>query len=133
MYADNMTDSMQRAIDETNRRREIQVAHNEAHGIVPSTIIKEIRSITHGLRAAQAGDGQHGGTGHAPGRGGAVIQELEEQMRAAAKGLEFEKAALLRDEILELREAVLADDDRPEWEKYRQVGKQRAPKGATSR
>jgi excinuclease ABC subunit B len=133
MYADNMTDSMQRAIDETNRRREIQVAHNEAHGIVPSTIIKEIRSITHGLRAAQAGDGQHGAPAMPRDEAERLIQELEEQMRAAAKGLEFEKAALLRDEILELREAVLADDDRPEWEKYRQVGKQRAPKGATSR
>jgi excinuclease ABC subunit B len=125
MYADRVTDSMQRAIDETNRRRELQTAHNEAHGIVPSSIVKEIRSLTQGLRTDE-GIGAQRGTIMPADAAERLIDDLEEQMHAAAKNLEFEKAALLRDQILELREAVRAQDDRPEWERYRQADARRA-------
>lgn len=125
MYADRVTDSMQRAIDETNRRRELQTAHNEAHGIVPSSIVKEIRSLTQGLRTDE-GIGAQRGTIMPADAAERLIDDLEEQMHAAAKNLEFEKAALLRDQILELREAVRVQDDRPEWERYRQADARRA-------
>ncbi len=128
MYADRMTDSMRRAIDETNRRRELQVAYNEAHGIVPSSIVKEIRSLTQGLRAAEA-LGDNRGTAIPPEAAEKLITDLEEQMRTAARSLEFEKAALLRDQILELREAARSQDDRPEWERYRQSSPRRGRQG----
>ena len=129
MYADQMTGSMQRAIEETNRRRETQMAYNEAHGIVPSTIIKEIRTLTQRLRVAESRGDYHAGTVMPPEAAERLISDLEEQMRAAAKGLEFEKAALLRDQILELREAARSQDDQPEWERYRQAGPRRGRQG----
>ncbi|MCL4369089.1 MAG: excinuclease ABC subunit UvrB [Actinobacteria bacterium] len=102
MYADTVTDSMQRAIDETYRRRKIQMAHNEEHGITPAGIKKAIRDITERVRqvaeAAPAYDVSI--PKHELSR---LIKELEAQMKAAARNLEFEKAALLRDQIIELR------------------------------
>ena len=113
MYADNMTDSMRRAIDETNRRRRIQTDHNVAHGITPVGIKREVRSLSDRIRATEAG-------GAAAVHDGAVsiaalpreeavkmIKELEAQMRRASKELEFEKAAALRDQIIELRRGML--------------------------
>jgi excinuclease ABC subunit B len=125
MYADIITGSMQRAIDETNRRREIQMAHNEAHGIIPSTIVKEIHDLTQRLRAVAEPEAEYRVSPTIPKHEAArVIRELEEQMKAAAQNLEFEKAALLRDQILEVRRAA-SDDDIPEWEKFRAFERQR--------
>jgi excinuclease ABC subunit B len=122
MYADVMTDSMRRAIEETNRRRAIQVAYNQQHGIVPSTIIKAIHTLTEGLRAvAEAEAPYRVGTDIPKDELHRMIQDLEAQMRRAARDLEFEKAAMLRDQILELRRSAEEADGRPEWEKFREL------------
>jgi excinuclease ABC subunit B len=110
MYADNVTDSMRRAIDETNRRRRVQRQYNEEHGITPVGIRKEVRALSDRFRGSEAA--QEGGEGVAIAampRDEAVrlIKELEAQMRRAAKELEFEKAAALRDQVVELRRATL--------------------------
>jgi excinuclease ABC subunit B len=113
MYADKMTDSMKFAIDETNRRRAIQMAYNQEHGIEPVSIIKAVRDLTDQLggRAQDAARGIHPETPAAMPKGELKrwIGELEGEMKTAAKNLEFEKAAVLRDQIYELR-AMLADD-----------------------
>ena len=116
MYADTMTRSMRAAIDETYRRRALQIEHNERNGIVPRGIVKEIKDITDRVRAVA----EEQGTYAAGGRPGIIaeipkdemvrmIKELETQMKAAARDLEFEKAALLRDQIIELRRITLVD------------------------
>ena len=117
MYADKETEAMRRAIDETNRRRAIQRAYNEEHGITPETIVKGISDISEFLM----------GEGKVPKRRGrrrekkvdmtpseieSTIVELEEEMLAAAEELRFEYAAKLRDEIRDLRrelDAALAE------------------------
>jgi excinuclease ABC subunit B len=120
MYADNMTDSMRRAIEETNRRRAIQVAYNEEHHITPSTIIKEIRDLTQSLRAsAEPNAPLIAGTAIPKDETLRLIKDLETQMKTAAQNLEFEKAALLRDQVLELRRALREEDAAPEWEQFR--------------
>ncbi|MBC7235442.1 MAG: excinuclease ABC subunit UvrB [Chloroflexi bacterium] len=125
MYADTITDSMRRAIDETNRRREIQMAYNAEHGITPATIVKEIHDLTQRLRAVAEPEAPYrSGTEIPKHEAIRLITELEAQMKAAAQNLEFEKAALLRDQILELRRAV-SDEDIPEWEKFRAFERQR--------
>jgi len=108
MYADKETEAMRRAIDETNRRRAIQIAYNEERGITPETIVKGISDITEFLmsdskvpqrrrrRTEQRTDMQ-------PAEMETMIVELEEEMLAAAEELRFEYAAKLRDEIRELR------------------------------
>jgi excinuclease ABC subunit B len=122
-YADQITDSMQRAIDETERRREIQITYNQEHGIVPASIVKEVRDLTDRVRRQAAPEEEA-----VPGLGRLpkdeltrMIRELKKQMKAAADQLEFEKAALLRDRIFELRQ-VLQDKeaaDLPAWERER--------------
>ncbi len=112
MYADRVTDSMRRAIDETNRRRHIQTRYNEEHGVTPVGIKKEIRSLSDRIRASEAAQDTALGEGmplSAMPRDEAMrmIKELEAQMRRAAKELEFERAAALRDQIVELRRAML--------------------------
>ena len=125
MYADRVTDSMRRAIDETNRRRQIQVAYNEEHNIVPSTIVKEVRAMTDGLwRAAETEAEYQVATDMPKHEAQRLIQEFETRMKAAAQDLEFEKAALLRDQILELRRTLRESEDIPEWEKFRRYEKQ---------
>ncbi|MBA7483146.1 MAG: excinuclease ABC subunit UvrB [Dehalococcoidia bacterium] len=104
MYADAPTNSMQAAIDETQRRRQIQEAYNIEHGITPQGIRKAIRDITE--RVKMVAEARAPYTAEAPATKEDVIRlikELETQMKAAARGLEFEKAALLRDRIIELR------------------------------
>jgi excinuclease ABC subunit B len=119
LYADNMTGSMERAIGETNRRREKQIAHNEAHGITPQTVQKRVADVMEGARVA--GPGAVRGRSRSNGRDeraamevpsdpkalGKFLAKLEEQMLEHAKNLEFEEAARLRDEIHEIREERL--------------------------
>jgi excinuclease ABC subunit B len=117
MYADSVTRSMRAAIDETFRRRQLQIAHNEAHGIQPRGIVKEIRDLSDRVRAVaeeSAGyDTEDAGPGviaHIPrDELTRMVKDLESQMKTAAKNLEFEKAALLRDQVVELRRIIEAD------------------------
>src|SRR5215204_612723 len=116
MYADTMTRSMKAAIDETYRRRALQIEHNERNGIVPRGIVKEIKDITDRVRAVAEEQ-----VGYAAGGTPGIIteiprdelvrmvKELEAQMKAAARDLVFEKAALLRDQIIELRRITMVD------------------------
>ena len=103
MYADTITPSMRRAIDETERRREKQDAFNKAHGIVPKTVIKSVRD----LMSISAGEDTAEKRGEVQGltkqQKAERIARLEKEMREAAKMLEFELAAALRDQIIELR------------------------------
>ena len=124
MYADKVTDSMRRALDETNRRRQKQVNYNEAHGIQPVSIFKAVRDLTDQLsvRAVAELKGEY----KVKGAGGLpksdlqrVISELEKQMKEAAKNLEFEKAAALRDEIFELRSILAEESNAKPWERIR--------------
>ena len=104
LYADTVTPSMRSAMDETARRREIQDAYNQAHGIVPKTIVKSVRDVIEGSRAADARSGKgRGGKGLTQKELQARITQLEKEMKEASRRLEFEYAALLRDEIIELR------------------------------
>ncbi|MFO7696084.1 MAG: excinuclease ABC subunit UvrB [Anaerolineae bacterium] len=126
MYADVMTDSMRRAIDETDRRREIQVAYNRMHDITPASIIKEIYSLTNSLHMAAEDKASYKAvTAMPPDEAEHVLSVLEEEMKASARNLEFEKAALIRDQILELRRDLRESDSRPEWERYRELDKKR--------
>ena len=107
MYADRITDSMQKAIDETKRRRSIQEGYNEEHGIVPKTIIKEVRDlirITHAPEdVAPEADTMTVYKQMDRQQRAILVEELQLEMRQAAKDLNFEKAAELRDVILELQ------------------------------
>jgi excinuclease ABC subunit B len=103
MYADRITESMQAAIDETNRRRAKQVAYNAEHGIVPETITKAIRDIHQGLRRVAEERAALEIENTEPEELAAMMGRLEAQMKEAARNLEFERAAALRDEILQLR------------------------------
>jgi excinuclease ABC subunit B len=108
MYADEITDSMRRAIDETSRRRAIQTAYNEEHGITPQGIQKAIRGITDQLKAvAETRAPYTVDTAIPRDEIARLIKSLESQMKTAAKNLEYEKAALLRDQILDLRKSVV--------------------------
>lgn len=107
MYADRMTDSMTKAIDETKRRRDIQRTHNEKHGITPTTIIKEIRD---GIRATEVAEETESyiekitkGKRLSKEEKKSLLEVLEREMKASAKALDFERAADLRDSILELK------------------------------
>jgi excinuclease ABC subunit B len=115
MYADRTTRSMQRAIDETNRRRALQVTYNERHNITPRGIIKEVKTLSERLRAMSKVDSRTDeGKAVSVALGGIpkdealrLIKDLESQMRSAAKQLEFEKAGQLRDQIIEIRRAMI--------------------------
>ncbi len=114
LYADKVTDSMKRAIDETNRRREIQIAYNTEHGITPTTIVKAIRA---GIEEEVQARTVVRKTVHMDEASQATmeyIRELEEDMRRAADELDFEEAASLRDQILALKgkEPVRAEPER---------------------
>ena len=109
MYADRVTDSMKRAIDETERRREIQQVYNRENGITPQSIQKTIHDITERVRAvAETREAYTVDSSDMPKDDILrLIKDLESQMRSAAKALEFEKAALLRDQITDLRKVVV--------------------------
>jgi len=118
MYADTITRSMKAAIDETFRRRQIQIDYNKAHGIEPRGIVKEIRDLSDRMRAVAEEQAEYSTDGQA-GSGviaeiprdelARMIKDLESQMKTASRALEFEKAALLRDQIVELRRIIEVD------------------------
>ena len=113
MYADRVTDSMKRAIDETYRRRSIQDVYNREHGIEPQSIHKAVHDITEGIKALAESRAGYRTARQEMSREDMfrVIKDLEVQMKDAARNLEFEKAAQVRDEIYELRR-VLALEER---------------------
>ena len=111
LYADNMTDSMRRAIDETERRRAKQMAFNKAHGITPEGVTKEIRELIDGVfhpeeskKAAKVQAEVVDYEAMSEAELGREIKKLEKEMLDYAKGLQFEKAAQVRDKLHQLRE-----------------------------
>ena len=102
MYAKKMTDSMQSAISETNRRRAIQSAYNKEHGIIPKTIIKEVRPPLH-IADKPLDENAHKKAKMTRSEKEKTIKEVEKEMREAAKNLDFERAAELRDILFELK------------------------------
>lgn len=126
MYADNVTGSMQRAIDETNRRRQIQLRHNEEKGVEPTTVAKVVRETVRAYEAVQAVAGQYSEETTAKLKDGTPIRiedipilvaSLEREMKDLAKAMEFEKAAEVRDEIRGLRGLLGTSDGRLGQEK----------------
>ena len=116
LYADNMTGSMRRALDETDRRREKQIQHNQKHGITPKGIHKAVSDIMEGAYAITGSGGRRGFraaqdkakyAAMAPDQLAKTIRALEQKMYKHADNLEFEEAANMRDEIAEIREAGL--------------------------
>ncbi|HUE71480.1 MAG TPA: excinuclease ABC subunit UvrB [Pirellulaceae bacterium] len=134
LYADKMTDAMRNAIDETRRRREMQEKYNTEHGITPETIKKHIRS---GIEAAVSA---HRQANAAVGRNDEAefvteeyLSELEAEMMAAAEAMEFERAAAIRDRILQLKRSVGQKLDEVEIRSYQPTGKKRRRGGSGSR
>lgn len=135
MYADKVTNSMQRAIDVTNERRAVQQAHNEEHGIEPRSIMKSVRDLTDDIVRHHEAERELALAEERAAYTTAsempkveldrLIKELEKQMKTAAQALEFEKAAVLRDQIREMRQTLAlkeADaEDVPEWERMRRL------------
>ena len=115
MYADNRTKSMEKAIDETYRRRGIQDAFNRHNGIVPQGIRKAVKDITERVRMVAEARTPYTTEKRVMSRDEMfrVVKELESQMKAAAKSLEFEKAAMLRDEVYELRRVMVLEEKGP--------------------
>ena len=115
MYADTLTKSMKRAIDETNRRRTLQTTFNERNHITPRGIKKDVKTLSERIKemsgvAVEAADGKSVAvalSGIPKDEALRLIKDLESQMRAAAKQLEFEKAAQLRDQIIEIRRSMI--------------------------
>jgi excinuclease ABC subunit B len=103
MYADTVTQSMQKAIEETRRRRQVQEAYNKEHGITPQGIRKAIKDITERVQAVAETRVPYAVTPISKEEIAQLIKHLESQMKTAAKNLEFEKAAMIRDRIIELR------------------------------
>jgi len=103
MYADNVTGSMQKAIEETRRRRQIQEDYNMNHGITPQGITKAVKDITERVQAVAETRTPYTATSISREEILELIKQLESDMKAAAKNLEFEKAAMIRDRIIELR------------------------------
>jgi excinuclease ABC subunit B len=120
MYADRITESMQAAIDETNRRRAVQQKYNREHGIEPRTIVKEIRDLNDRLRSVaettvvytseRAALADRALTMQNQAAIEKLLAKMEAEMRSAAKQLEFERAAALRDELQQIRLRVLEQD-----------------------
>jgi len=108
LYADRVTDSMRRAMDETDRRREVQAVFNEEHGIVPRSIIKSVEEIRFSTAVADANEDRQASVRERLGtyeemEPSELIAQLEREMNEAAEALEFERAARLRDELFEVK------------------------------
>lgn len=113
MYADTITGSMQRAIDETNRRREKQEAYNREHGITPQTVIKAVRDVLESKKVAEAKSYYKVASNKAPetlplDQIMSALSDMEKEMKQAARNLDFEHAATLRDEISRLKKLLPA-------------------------
>ena len=124
MYADKVTGSMKFAIDETNRRREIQSAYNDANSIVPTSIVKAVKDIT--AQSSQVAETKTPYITPATLPKNdlvRLVKDLERQMKKAARDLEFEKAALMRDQIVDLRKVLvdLGDSDSVDPEPDKEV------------
>ncbi len=122
MYADKMTDSMKRAIDETNRRRAKQVKYNTEHGIVPISIHKAIHDLTEEFsqKAVAEMRGEYKVKSDLPRNElRQVVRDLEKEMKEAAKNLEFERAAALRDELYQLKSLLAEDENLKPWERIK--------------
>ena len=123
MYADKITDAMRVAIDETDRRRAKQEAYNEEHHIQPATIIKEIYDISARLSEYAIADQQAAyDAGEVTSRMPLneikhLIKETEDKMKQAAENLEFERAAVLRDQVYELKQLLVESSNQPDWKK----------------
>ena len=122
MYADRITDSMRHAIDETNRRRQIQEAYNTKNNISPVGITKAVHDITERLVSVKPEDKKAKSARELAANMQKrelerMIREMENQMRAAAKELEFERAAMLRDQVYELKAILVEDSNLPPWKK----------------
>jgi excinuclease ABC B subunit len=117
MYADKVTDSMRRAIDETDRRRTIQETYNKEHNIKPASVVKQVRDLTDRVKAQIAEEKAEKAKAAEVSAADLtmpeldrMIRELEKAMKAAAKDLEFEKAAALRDQVIELRRVMVLNE-----------------------
>jgi excinuclease ABC subunit B len=137
MYADKITDSMAAAIATTNNRRAIQTAYNEEHGIEPKSIVKAVHVLTDELAAqhelargemalAESKSGYVTAADLPKAELAKIISELEKQMKHAAQQLEFERAAVLRDQVMEMRQIMVLKEaggksDLPEWERMRKL------------
>jgi excinuclease ABC subunit B len=122
MYADRMTDSMKRAIDETNRRRAKQVKYNEENGIIPISIHKAIHDLTEELSAKAVSEmrGEYKVKSDLPRNElRQVVRDMEKEMKEAAKNLEFERAAALRDELYQLKSVLAEDENLKPWERIK--------------
>ncbi len=126
MYADRMTDSMKRAIDETDRRRAKQIAHNEKHNIQPLSIMKAVRDITDQLSVKPGAVAEPKGVYSVDGGASLpksemkrLIAQIEKGMKEAASNLEFEKAAMLRDQLFELRKTYAEESNLPPWQRVK--------------
>jgi excinuclease ABC subunit B len=127
MYADKMTDAMIKALDETNRRRKKQGDYNIKNGIEPYTIIKAVHDITEQLTLSPSRTAEGRGEYRAGKKASTLpeneikrlIVEMEKQMRQAAKDMEFEQAAVFRDQILDLRKLLADESNLPPWQKAR--------------
>ena len=122
MYADKMTDSMKRAIDETNRRRAKQVKYNEENGIVPISITKAIHDLTEEFsqKAVSEMKGEYKVKSDLPRNElRQVVRDMEIQMKEAARNLEFERAAALRDELYQLKSLLAEDENLKPWERIK--------------
>ena len=132
MYADVMTKSMKSAIDETNRRRDIQIQFNDEHGVEPLSIVKAVRDLTDQMTAQAVAEQQAEYRATAPldmprDELARLIRELEKQMHMAADALEFEKAAAMRDQIFELRQTLAEMDNLPPWQRVRMMAGETEP------
>jgi excinuclease ABC subunit B len=138
MYADKITESMRKAIATTTERRNIQTAYNTAHNIEPRSIVKAVRDLTGQLAEERAGvvadeKAVYTTTAELPKPElSRLIKELEKQMKEAAQSLEFEKAAVLRDQIMELRQVLALKEagstpNAPAWERMRKLDEAGVP------
>ena len=124
LYADQITGSMKRAMDETNRRRAKQVKYNEENGIIPISIHKAIHDLTEEFSSKAVAEMQ--GEYKVKDKSAIprnelkqIIHEMEKQMKEAARNLEFERAAALRDELFDLKSLLAEDEGLKPWERIK--------------